>query len=1188
VRSVHRVTRGRVCRASGAAADELPLMFTHPTPHIQRTLRAAGNVAFADKVYARGLARGAAPADRLVARYREFKRRTYRKWRTHVAAAEAAGTPVAAGQPPRPVRAASLPERWSDDIDFHATVDLDALSRAAAAAGAPQAGGGSGGSSSENAPLPRAGGAGATADPLAAGMGALPPASSGGGAPRAALGTIAESSAARSYRQPAPQQTPAEFEASLPASTRNVLAGMAPPAPVAAATNFARGGQQPQPQRAALGGAASRGSGSGSSNSNVPIAVYSDFDDAPQPPVPQQVAPPVRAAAVGGAGGLSARPAAGFAAVPAAEPVQGGDDNSSSSSNAVDSVGVSRAVASSWRQLPTQADVRKENTQAPSKWTEAAPLPPSSGGGSGAVFPTVGARPAPSAARDSRVAVWVDDELAAPQPAAVAVAARASSAAASRPMAPPAPTAMRLRELELPPQAVAPVSVPARAAFAPPAPLDATAQRRAAAPAPAPVPAPGGVSAGVNRNGGSGGGSTGVHSPPAELAVFLGADMAADEEAWSCEERRAQAWMRKAAASASTIGALAAIAATTTASMAAQLASAPDRTARLSAVHELLGSMVMGGSGDDATNASSDDIDVVCSDDDDEEHERAPPVASAAQPAAVVPPAGGISTASAGGGGGGFVPYEDSFLAQPPSPPPTAAASRQAPGVATARAPAALRPLPAAAVAAPPPTRQPAQSPTTTLFSADISGIVAAEDSIQPGAMQFYALAAGRTGGGALAPQPPPSAAAAWRPHLPPPHQQQQQQLSTIMEAPSALSHSTSAASGASGHSHASVTGAGVAAGGGGFQVFVDESLAEANAPHPAVVAAVRPALAARAVPPADAENRPARAAAAAPLPPSKVAAMLFEPAPRMPHKPAVAVAAKPVLAPAPPPVAAAALVTADEDDVTINTRLAMSDMDDLFASPSLKRAQAARAASAAAAPAPRLQAPVAPIHQSLAAAAVVRQPAAPLHAARPQPVVPAALQPYVDSPPPVDPPPRRAGGRGNARAMSMGGFDLSRIPPDARRLSMAIGVARAPSQSAPVARADSPLRSPPKSPLRVSSASGPSADRTADTGDIANLLGEQPGVAEQPEVDENAPMPGYSNARPAQRPATFRAIDPYSVTPLAPGEQPFVTVADAGDAGDIGRGYAPAARGAERFTLYQDRQFAGNGAHLDSDGARF
>ena len=55
-----------------------PRLYATPPPHALH----AANFALAGQIYDRGIARGAAPVDRLHARRREFQRRAYRAWVT--------------------------------------------------------------------------------------------------------------------------------------------------------------------------------------------------------------------------------------------------------------------------------------------------------------------------------------------------------------------------------------------------------------------------------------------------------------------------------------------------------------------------------------------------------------------------------------------------------------------------------------------------------------------------------------------------------------------------------------------------------------------------------------------------------------------------------------------------------------------------------------------------------------------------------------------------------------------------------------------------------------------------------------------------------------------------------------------------------------------------------------------------
>lgn len=114
------------------------------------SLQTRCNYAFADKVYSRGIARRAAPLDRLQARYREFQRRMYRKWIDSQKAASADSKLASAainGAGMRSTSAAALPfptaanssrgkqlpepSQFDFERDFSMTVDLEALSLAA-------------------------------------------------------------------------------------------------------------------------------------------------------------------------------------------------------------------------------------------------------------------------------------------------------------------------------------------------------------------------------------------------------------------------------------------------------------------------------------------------------------------------------------------------------------------------------------------------------------------------------------------------------------------------------------------------------------------------------------------------------------------------------------------------------------------------------------------------------------------------------------------------------------------------------------------------------------------------------------------------------------------------------------------------------------------------------------------------
>ena len=1153
-------------------------------------------MSFADKVYSRGAARCAAPLDRLLARYREFKRRTYRKWRNHVLAAEAAGAAILASGSGQPVRSSSLPEKWSDNLNFHSIVDLEALTKAAAAAAPPPAAA----APKQQQPEPIRSAPFSTADPLLAGGGVLVGGSSSSG-PRSALGTISSASAARSYR------TADGPEVAVDDNVRNVLVSSEQQQQVRASTsNFARA-----PARSSAAPFAPVASSSGGDSSkptastndiakNRGITIYQDDEENAAPPSSAAAKPALAAVASGSvsgsgsavantalslssrSGGLVPRALAPSTAT-AAPAVPSSDSHVVGISSSGGSTSEA-AVAAVWKTLPGQVEVKKENTQEASKWTETA-LPVHAGVAPVPASRAVGARPAAASVKDARVTVWVDDDLPTTTPAAAPSASAVTKAAApntiTAPAAAPTSTAVRLRELELPAAEEAPVTAASllqaqrrnlaasasssAAASAVPAQAvrpSAVTSASATASTAAVVRARQAIEAAPQQ-------SKAQHSalavesakhaqatPSASLFAFLSADLR-DEESWSVEERLAQGWMKRqpraviediATTSEQSVAARVRAEAEARAAAAATAAArSTDRTARLSSINELLSE----------GSSASDNIEM-CTDDDDEA--EAAPVQPVTRPA---PPASSSIKTTAPAP---FALYEDSFLVDNPPQqqqqqlqPPSRLAASKGPGYST--------------------------SSSNALFSSDISGIVtvANDDSIQPGAFAFVPLAS--SGIGQRFPQRPA-----------------QGQLSTIMEAPSALSHSslgstTSSSSSSSSSSSilssipsqapskapAAASGGG---GGGGFQIFQDESLVEGSAAQKGVAAAAmslgdakgKAAPSSRAIGIAvdDPENQ------RAPLPPSAVAGMLFEPKPRM-------------LKPAPVPVVIQPQVAAAADeDVTINTRLALDDMDDMFASPSLKRARA------------KQQQQQQQQQQAIAAARPTGAP--PLQIAQSAPV--------ADSPPPPEPAagaPVRRPGRG-ARAMSMGGatFALERLPPDARRLSMAIVAGRPGGQlggrdSSPGARLKSTtlhVKSPPKSPVRIgiqatsppSSRSSATAseqtigvllgrqstltsDRTARTEDLANLLGDSTTVdsisqpAADAVVDENEAPRGYARGGRAQHSSRpLAAIHPRSVTPLQPGEGEYIEVSyEQLPAARQQRGEPLESSAMDRFEVYRD-----------------
>jgi len=172
------------------------------------------NYAFADKVYGRGIARKAAPLERLQTRYREFQRRMYK---AALAAGAESGVP-----PPRDA----------------ASVDLEALSRAATAA-PPSAAPAAATSTVPAAPPPRRGDA-ENAPP----------------APRATLGHISTASAARSHRDGLSAEEAVRLAATAGARQRMPAA---PPKPNATASAVFCDDEFSAPPA----GGASRGTGAG-------------------------------------------------------------------------------------------------------------------------------------------------------------------------------------------------------------------------------------------------------------------------------------------------------------------------------------------------------------------------------------------------------------------------------------------------------------------------------------------------------------------------------------------------------------------------------------------------------------------------------------------------------------------------------------------------------------------------------------------------------------------------------------------------------------------------------------------------------------------------------------------------------------------------------------------------------------
>lgn len=982
-----------------------------------------------------------------MARYKEFKRRTYRAWYKHVAAAHAAGV-QAAGPSGLPVRPGSLPEKWSDDIDFHGTVNLEALSRGAAAAGGAPGTAAMAGFPTAPQPFP-------TSDPLLAGL--CSGATDGGrdrSVGRTALGTISSHAAARSHRPSGDPEEGAAAGDGLDANVRNVLAGSGLAVPAQAAGllggGLQRGGgpagnfRSLAPQQLTAAPASAPQSSVGgvaptTAASNARIAIYMDDEGAPSAP-----APPKHLAQLGGS----------VPAVTSQQPAPLGD--------------APPGAAASWKVLPRDGEMRKENSQAATRWTDGG-LPKHEGVASlAAADRNVGARPAASAVRDSRVAVWADDAEVQQTPGVVATRAPAPAPAVA-----PAPSAMRLRQLEAQPAS-------SRPTLAPPAPTPAALSQPSSAAAktasvtsvmPIASRQPVGTAASAEPEGAG------------ESGGF--------DQAFSCEERRAQAWLARCSKANPDLHA--AILSNTADSVAKRIAAAAgvrtvrpsrvsqDRTARLSSIHQLLG-----GAGDDSS--------VMQLDEEVEENG----VSSKAAPSNVVPaapsrlaqaqPVGRAAPAPAPAPAAPFALYEDSFIDEHQ---PLSAHTRpqqqfqqqlqQPAGGRGASAPAtgigAGRFGPASYLAS-------SSSSHTGLFSSDLSGIVAiaGDDSIQPGALAFVplrsAMAMASVGGASRAPQAQqqsvlPAAVS---------HRPQPGHLSVIQELPSSLSHSSYAVSSVgtttttTSASLSSLEGTRVGAlsaragapVGGSIPIFLDESLvAEGRGTRPAAQA--RPGLSqasagvgprglAVRAPSEDAENVPAAVAlhrkAALRLTTVTAPADLFEPAPRSPRRMAVA---SPRAAHGIP----AAVRVAVDEDVTINTRLAMDDVGGLFASPSLARVRSATASAArtvATAPAPA-----------------------------PQPAPVPALQMAPRSP--DDTPLAHVGnarpvGRPASRAASVG-FDLRRIPPDARRLSSAVG-RRVSTAFRVDAHVLAQLRSPAKSPVRVSSTGG---DRTAQTGDIAALL---------------------------------------------------------------------------------------------------
>ena len=354
-----------------------------------------GNFAFADKVFARGLARKAAPLDRLTARYRQFQRRMYKKW---VAAQGGAGGAGQGGEPKVDLEAltAAMRDAVAGPGGKVVLPDLRAAQASAAAAAA------------------------AAAQPLQAPQ-------DENGAPRAALGRITAHAAARSHRPTAFAEDGAYredggFDEVLGGDGMGSAAAAAAGARRAAAAHVGMG--LFAPTRGGATGAPSSSGAQAAQQQPGSSALPTVFAAAKKPAAPPLVIfqdegleGAARAAAPGS--GPAPRPAA---AAPLPSALYRVDELGVQYAA---EVGGSRAPLASRRvELGTEAARRKENEEAPAKWNVLGPLPVHAG--TRAIAP-------PTRAADSRIPIYVDDnrkgeEPAAPLPAPLRLAAQGAAA----------------------------------------------------------------------------------------------------------------------------------------------------------------------------------------------------------------------------------------------------------------------------------------------------------------------------------------------------------------------------------------------------------------------------------------------------------------------------------------------------------------------------------------------------------------------------------------------------------------------------------------------------------------------------------------------------------------------------------------------------------------------------------------